>query len=497
MDFLDPIYRRRHIIRLYVGYVLIASAILLAVILLLLVAKGYELNRNGEIVQKGFLFASSRPAGADVYLDGVATNKLTNARFNIPAGNYALQLKRDGYRSWQHHVRVIGNSVVRYDYPVLFPEILDSSVVKGYGANRPGMATETLDGRWLLVQPEATLPTWNVFDLNATQITSSALTLPARFYTAGGRQSWQAVTWATDDTHVLIKHGYGTKGAYEFILLNRESPSQSVNLNNLMGSVPTSVRLRDGKFNQYYVYFASTQKLKTASIETPAPQSFLSNVLEYEPYKADTVLYVTPSADDKTQALVQLRRGDQIYTLRRLTLADTYRIAISDYSSKLYVAVSDPAKKIVAIYKDPLAQIGNSKIQTAITPLALLHITAPNFLSFSATGRFVVAELGGQFAAYDNEYKQDVTYTMTQPLDRGQTHATWMDGAHLQYVTNKQLYVFDYDGANAQLLMPALDGAKVFYDDAYKVAYALASSGSGKDVQYILTSTPLLTPADQ
>lgn len=497
MDFLDPIYRRRHIIRLYVGYVMIGFAIFLAVILLLLVAKGYEINRNGDVVQKGFLFASSRPAGADVYLDGVTANKVTNARLNIAAGAYELQLKRTGYRSWQHRVRVIGNSVVRYDYPVLFPEVLESSVVKAYGATSPGIVTETPDGQWLLVQPNQTVPTLQVFDLSTIAKAPTTITLPAKLYTAGGKQTWEVITWASDNVHILLKHGYGARGAYEFIVVNREAPSQSVNLSSLMGVAPTSVRLRGEKYDQYYVYFASTRKLKTASIASPTPQSLLRNVLAYEPYSADTVLYVTPNADDSTQALVQLKRGDQVYTIRHLASAPSYQIAISDYARKLYLAVSDPAKKIVAVYKDPLAQVGDSVVTPTITPLALLHITAPDFVSFSATGRFVVAELGTQFAAYDNEYKQGVNYTLAQPLDKGQTHATWMDGAHLQYVTNKQLYVFDYDGTNTQLLMPALNGAKVFYDDAYEVAYAIASNGDDNGVQYILTSTPLLAPADQ
>ena len=64
MDFLDPLYARRHIIRLYTGYVLIAIAVLLGATLLLLVALGFNIGKNGQVVQNGLLFASTRPGGA-------------------------------------------------------------------------------------------------------------------------------------------------------------------------------------------------------------------------------------------------------------------------------------------------------------------------------------------------------------------------------------------------------------------------------------------------
>jgi hypothetical protein len=118
-------------------------------------------------------------------------------------------------------------------------------------------------------------------------------------------------------------------------------------------------------------------------------------------------------------------------------------------------------------------------------------------LSFSFGGRFVLAERGTQFAAYDAEYKRVTHYQMLQPIDKGQAHAVWLDGAHLQYVSNKQLYVFDYDGTNGQILVPAAVTSPVaIYDTDFRFVYTVAPPNTSVK-NYVLSSTALRTKADQ
>ena len=65
MDFIDPDKKRKNTIKLYIGYVLIAIAIVLASIVLLFYALGYGIGRSGSVVRNGLVFIDSSPDGAD------------------------------------------------------------------------------------------------------------------------------------------------------------------------------------------------------------------------------------------------------------------------------------------------------------------------------------------------------------------------------------------------------------------------------------------------
>ena len=122
MDFLDPRKRRAHNIRLIIGYVLVAIVIGLATVIIVYGANGYGINtKTGQIVQNGLLFADSNPGGSEIYLNGTDKNTKTAARLILPAGNYTLTLKKDGYRDWTRQFTLSEQSVARYVYPLLFP----------------------------------------------------------------------------------------------------------------------------------------------------------------------------------------------------------------------------------------------------------------------------------------------------------------------------------------------------------------------------------------
>jgi hypothetical protein len=498
MDFLDPEEQRRHIKLLYTRYVLAAIVVLLAVTLLLLIAVGYSINRKGEVVQNGLVFVSSRPKAANIYLSNVLSSHKTNTRLNIPAGSYTLKLQRAGYRDWQTRVLVIGNKVVRYDYPFLFPTTLQPTTIKAYATN-PGIVTQTPDKRFLLVEQKPGSPTFDVYDLKNPKTVPTTLTVPSTAYTASLTQSWQAVAWASDKDHLLLKHTYGTKKSTEFVLLDRTDPAQTVNLNTKFQETPAEVKFVGGKFDKYYLYLAVSNVLQTATLNGAEPPAvLLKDVLAYVPYQTDTVMYVAPSSD-KNLVDVHILKGDQTYTLRQLSAQSSYLLDLSSYQGTLYAAIGDATKDQVYLYKDPLAQLTQSTVKAAL-PMLVMKLTNPNFLNFSAGGQYLVAEDGAHFAAYDLQYKRHYSYTQPSPLDAGQKRASWMDGAHLQYVSKGLLRVFDFDGTNAQQLMPARSpGTESYYDNNYQFVYNIAkqTDSKTKKVDYALTSTSLLTPADQ
>lgn len=500
MDFLDPTSRRNHLIRLFTGYILVAIAILLAAFILLMVAYGFGIGKNGQVIQSGLLFVSSQPSGASVYIDGIS-NKKTNVRYNLPEGAYMVQLKRAGYRTWQRQVAIPGGKVVRYDYPFLFPQSLTTSTVATYNKMAGGntLATVTPDNRWLLIQPSALVPSFDIYDLKvqtaAPQVVNT-LTIPASVYTAGGHQSWKVVDWADDSKHLLLQHGYGTQGSYEFILVDRTDATKALNLNTTFGLAPTKLTFINDKYDQYYLYRSSTHSIDQVSLGKPTPVAIISDVLTYDGSQPDTVAYTSPSPTNQQMVDLRLWSKGKTYTVRELPAGSSYLVAAASYKGDSYVTAASSAGEDVYVYKNPLPQLQDEDVGAAV-PTTVLKIDRPTFVSFSAGGRLLTAERGTRFVTYDNQYRHTFTFTMPQPIDAGQSHATWMDGARLQYVSNHQLYVFDFDGKNQQLLMPALNNHLVFYDPGFRRVYTLMPPKHATAGQLALQSTWLLTKADR
>lgn len=495
MDFLDPKKQRAHTIRILVGYVLIGIALILTTIILLYHAYGFGVDRNGNVIQNGLVFMSSTPNPADIYINGKPYKEDTNARMLLSSGQYTIDVKRDGYNGWRRAITVEGGSVERFDYPFLIPSKLQTSTVKSY-AKQPQMATVSLDRKWLLTQVPDTADTFEVFDLSKAEDvakTAKQITLPSAAFTAtqpGTAQSWELVQWSTDNEHVVLKHLFQKDGkeAHEFVLLNRDKPAESVNLTNAWGTNPSTVELRDQKYDQYYLFDQAAATLSTASLKDPAPKPYLTNVLSFKSYSDDTMLYATTKDAAANTVAIKLKRGDATHTIRSFPAGSQYQVNLTKYDGAWYVAAGSTADGRVFVYKNPVDQLRDEKI---VVPVRVLKVPNVNYVAFSANTRFVMAESGSKFAVYDAENDKGYTFDAKTPLDAPQAHATWMDGHRIIMTSKGKTTFFDFDGSNKQTLVGANAKFLPFFDRDYEYLYTLNGTEATT-----LQKTPLRTAED-
>jgi hypothetical protein len=500
MEFLDPKKQKAHLVRLIIGYVLISIALVLTTIILLYQAYGFGI-RNGEVIQNGLIFVSSRPNPADIYVNGQKREETTNSRLLLPAGQYKFELQRDGYRNWKRAISIEGGSVGRFDYPFLFPTKLTTTTTKKYEV-KPNVVTQSPDQRWMLVQT-GDYNNFDLYDTKSPQKAATALTLPTNLFTlTSGVHSWKFVEWASDNRHVLLQHmtdANGTKSS-EYILVDREE-EDSVNLTKLLGSNPDQIELRNKKFDKYFLFNKEAQTLTTASIEEPAAKPFLDHVLAFKSHGDKTVMYA--SNKDVSAGKTAIREYDdgKTYTFREVTAGDTYLIDFTQYSGDWYVALGAPAENKVYVYQNPISKL-KSKPKDPLVPVQVLKVHNPNYISFSANARFIVAENGTQFALYDAETDKGYAYTLKQPMDAPQTHATWMDGHRMMYVSGGKVFVFEFDDANHETLQAADPSYAPLFNRDYEVMYSFANrtekaENGTTNTMFALTATDMLTERDQ
>ena len=485
MDFLDPKKHRRHMIQLMVGYVLIGSAILIATVILLELAYGYGL-KNGQVIQNGLVFVSSQPNPAVISFNGKVIKARTNTRQLLQSGTYTMRLSLTGYQDWQQTIDVEGGSVAHYDYPFLFPNKLVTTTIKTYSAS-PSLTTGSPDLRWLLVTQPSNAAAFDMYDLKNPKLAPTVLTVPADVISTGTTQSWSSPVWADDNRHVLVKHSYD--GSYEYVLIDRQDPTQSVNLTKTLNAGASIITLLNDKYNQYYVYDASTQVLTTATLANPTETPYLQNVLAYQPYGSNSMLYATTDGAETGKVAIKLLQNGTTYDLRSVSANTSYVLAIAQYSGDLYVGLGASSEGRVYIYKNPVDQLGSSL--GLLIPVQVLKLSAPTYLSFSPGSQYVAEENGTQFAVYDALMGKATQYKLgSSPLDVPQAHASWMDGARLDYVSGGKLTVFDFNGTNQHTLMPASASYVPAFGPSYKFVDTLApANANGSE---LLTSTALI-----
>lgn len=490
MDYLDLKKERQHNALLLVGYVLIAVAITISALVLLYQAYGFGIDKKGTVVQNGLTFFSSHPNPANIYVNDILQTVRTNTRLVLPSGIYNVKLSREGYGDWQRKIELNGGSVEHFDYPFLYPKTLTTKKIQSFDS-QPGLMTQSPDHRWLLVQ-QGTQNSFLLYDLKNIDKQPTTLALPDSILSKPTAQAnLQLAEWADDNEHLLLTSTADNTVSY--IMMDRTDPEQSVNLNSKLNVNPTKITLDDKKYDKYYLYDQAGGNLSKASLKEPTPTPLLQHVLTYKTYSDDTVLYVTDNGAPKGMVRVRLAISDKNWTVRNLPSGTNYVVDLTGYDGNLYVAAGAASDNRVYIYKDPVGQL-SSEDQKVAVPAQVLHVEQVNYLSFSASAQFVVAENGNRFGVYDIENETGYNYITKQPIDGPQLHATWMDGNRLVYNSSGKLLAFDFDNANKRSLMSSAVDYISAFDRDYKYAYSLApNSASG---QWELLQTPMLVAQD-
>lgn len=490
MDFLDPKKKRAHKIRLYIGYALMGLALIVGSMVLFFEARGFDLDRKtGEIIQNGLVFAGAHPESAQIYVNGKREGS-TNTRLTIPAGDYNFEYRRDSYRTWSRSFSLGGSELVRLDYAFLFPENLNSQAIRNYPQN-PAFATQSPDRKWVVIQQPDSLRGFDLLDIsNQNQPTVTSFALPEGLLSNGATHKLETIEWSNDNRRFIVKHTFGNSS--EFVLVDREKPAESVNLNRHFNLQLHSVALRDKKFDKLHLLDAAGGTLRFGDLKSKQLSVVANKVFSFKSYSDDVVFYVTSEGAKKNTVRAVIRKGDKNHTLRSMSVSKTYPIDITRYDNVWYLAVSSPSEKKAYIYHDVFKDLERSPVRTPF-PLAVFKLDNIQKISVSANTRFISVQSGAEFAVFDAEY--DRSYQYDTKLKLGGQIAEWMDGHRLTAVVNNKLLVWEYDGINQQTLVNARPGFLPFFDRDYDFLYTL-SPGSGRATQTSLYKTPMRTEAD-
>lgn len=475
MDFPDPESKRARTIKLFTGYGLVALGIGLATLILVYVAQGYRYNPDGGVTQSGLVFVGANPVQARIWIDNEEHGK-TESRFVLNEGKHDIKLTRDKYRDWSKTIALDGGGVQYVLYPRLFPVDIPVSVTQVY-ATAPSWVSQSPDRRWIIFQQPGETASMTVLDTSKKGEELVVATLP--FAITG---TLSPIEWSTDNRHILLRQAF-SDGSTQYIVFDRENTDQSVNVTQkIQLSSAVDVTLRDKKYDQFYVFDRSAGTVQTASLSAGlTPAAVATGVVQFKPYAADTLLYVTyQSITDTSLAAVRILNGSSVYTLQPIARDPTnrYLLDAAKFDGDWYAVTASGSADQVKIYRNPMSRSKSGNV-TPIMPQMSLRLTNPQYVSFSDNARFIAMQSGRNFVVFDGELNR--IYRFTSALDLPVAYeASWMDGHRFSVVSGTKAYVFEFDGANQQELATSIPQTTMYFDRDYETGLTFASQADGK-----------------
>lgn len=115
------------------------------------IAKGYRFTLQRGFQASGLLVATSFPDGGQVWVDGILKSA-TNTTVFLPPGQYNVEVKKDGYTSWQKTLNIEKEVVAKTD-AWLFPIVPNLQSLTFMGASSPLLSP---DGTKIVYQVSGT-----------------------------------------------------------------------------------------------------------------------------------------------------------------------------------------------------------------------------------------------------------------------------------------------------------------------------------------------------
>lgn len=476
MDFLDPRKKRATAIKLSIGHFLMALIVIFGTYILVYQAYGFGVDRKtGQVIQNGLVFFDSAPNSAKIFLNGEEQKFQTNTRQALNAGDYDVEIRKDGYRPWKRSFELEGGTVERFMYPLLIPNNLQKTEVQSF-VSTPALGLQSPDRRWLLLSQPENFNVFSQYDLNNLRNDQPPMTIvavPADILNmTGPSHVLSMVEWSTDNRHVLLKHEF--EGGFEFIMFDREQPAQSLNINQVLSQSPKSISLRDKQFDKLFLYQADNS-LWSADLKASTVAPLLEGVLSYKSHGSDVLLYsqVAPGKPDEIR--ISLREGTRTYGIRDIPKTEVIPLELATYGNHWYVIIGSNGEERTYVYKDPLDSIKSQDSEPPFPISFLKSVGSITNLEFSQNARYIMVNSGQHFSVYDFEKVRQYRYEIEQPIEPT-IKPVWMDGNRIIIRTAGQAHIFDYDGINHQTLLANELGLPVFFNRDYDVLYTFSNS---------------------
>ena len=476
--------------QLLIRRIIVSTIMVLAVLVIvagtILFILGYRLDSDkGRLEQGALVQFESKPTAATVSIDGKVLSARTSTKQSVLAGVHDFMMSKDGYNTWSKTLSVKAGTLNWLDYIRLVPKELKSETVASYTSLYGEKASPDLET--IILQEKADTPTFQLVDIRAQDVKTTAIALPATVYSdaavAGVVHTFTLDRWDTGGRYLTVKHTYGDK--LEWIILDTQNVAGSSNVTRLLGIDVTDVRFAgtNGRILYGLTNDGTIRKLDLSA--TTISRALVTNVKSFDLFETNVISYVgIDPANTAKQVVGIYREGDDVsHVLRSIdSLTAPLSIAATRYFSDYYVAIAEgPKVSILTAENLTVNNAGASSLQNYGEFTASADVTT---LNFSDGGFRLVAQSGLQFVSYEIEYQRQ-TNAAVQTSEAGSRPLQWLDGAYLWAVYDGKLSMREFDGTNTHVLTGAEVGFDASLSQNGRYIYSVGKTGEAYQLQRV------------
>lgn len=485
--------KRQQTIRQVITYIAMTVSVLVIVAGVTLLLLGYRLDtNNGQLEQGAFLQFETVPSGATITIDGQTLSARTPAKNTVRAGTHTFVMQRDGYETWQKTLDVKAGTLTWLNYARLVPKDRPAQTVTAYATIAGSLATA--DGKTMLIQKEASVPTFDVVDLRSDDVKTSTITIPANLYssatTAGIAHTFTIDKWDDGGRYVLLAHTFGDKK--EWLTLDTRDVAASKNVTKVLDLDISSIVFSGTSGNILYALSNGDIRKLDLSAGTIS-RSLVTHVTNFDLFETNVITFVGMDPADTTKRVVGLyREGDTGAHILRTTQSDAattpLHIVTSRYFNQDYVAIAEGAKVDVVRGSYPSSAADDT---TSLLPFTSFTFgTNVDRLSFSPDGDYLLAQSGVQFTSLDIEHERFNNYTVDLDSSVIVAPFKWLDTDHTWSDYTDQLTIREFDGANAATINQSVTGQGVALTQNGRWLYSVGKTETGYQLQRVRMILP-------
>jgi len=466
--------------RIFVYFLMTASMITLLVLLTLTII-GYRYNFNTRTVERtGLVQFDSFPRGARVSIDGI-TGNLTQTKSMILPGQHQFSMQLEGYHPWQKTATIEAGTVTWLSYVRLVPEEKNNTLIHDFPEIRGVMASD--DKRYLagFTKDQDGAFELALIDLdNSRQPKISQALLQVEqlsgFSEVDSEHDLAVVDWSQSSKSLLVRHDFtlqSGQAASEWLWMDRESPSEPVNIQRLVNLPIKKVQLTN---DRQVLILQDNGDIRRVTIDSGVISRPLiggASWFDFD-HRTETISFVGQRADEQVAGIYKDNWQQPVMLLTRLTDDDqSLHIRVSRYFNQDAVVIGDGAS--IMIYRGPLPASDEAKALFIKSAKSFTLNRPAENLQISRNGRFVIAEDDKGFVSYDIEHlqvSQEIKKYDSSPI-------RWLDDHHVWQIDESgQLIIQEFDGVNSNQLMPVSSGYDVVLTKDGRYVYGFLNNDS-------------------
>lgn len=427
------------------------------VLFMTLYIDGYRYDmKNRALEQGGLIQLLTQPTGAVVTYDNQLLDSKTNTRIDALAGSHTVTLTRDSYRPWQKTVTVEPGRVLWLNYVLMVPTAISTAAVHEYASVDDCISVYGRDMMVLL--KDAAAPTVTTLQLDGDTAKESHIAIPSSLYdTEDTTLRFDLLATDKSGRYLLIKAaGVKTK----WLVIDTKDSTASRSLTDIVGQDMSSAFFSAAESQDVYVVTdGSLRRVDFVQRLMSAP--LVSGVKDVYQANDGTLSYIAADGEaaGKYVAGYYTKGADTARVIKNgIEANDAVRFRIDRYDDRYYAVLQTGLKldimKLDLPSSDSKADVGTKDVETVVMQK---HV---DFVSFSPTARFVVAQDGANFTTYDLELDA-ITTTTLQGNAKTTQQLRWADDYHVWSDRDKKLSLYEFDGANVQELGAAAPGLDI------------------------------------